>query len=124
MVKLDYAVQILQTGLAGFAFLLAYLSYQLISREQKKEQPRDTILRSARNYFLMCIVLALVVGGFQLTRYLLGQADELSLSECRDSFEILLSRQERAATIDDMRAAINEHIGICGGLIKDMDKAE
>jgi len=34
-------VPILQTGLAGFAFLLAYLSYRLIAKEQWTVQAKN-----------------------------------------------------------------------------------
>ena len=120
--QLDYVVQILQAGLAGLAFLLAFLSFKIISKEQSKEIPRSEILQSARNYFVMCIILAVIVGGFQVTQYLLESKDELRLSECRDSFEILSSREDRATSIEDMSRAIQEHIGVCGPLIKELDR--
>ncbi len=117
-------VPILQTGLAGFSFLLAFLSYRVIAREQQKEAPRVVVLKSAHRYFYLCIVLAVVVGSFELAPIMLrkeratpehhikeaikdhiakcGQIferlnlDQEQLAECRDSFVLLASRAERA----------------------------
>lgn len=113
----DKIVPILQTGLAGLAFLLAFLSYRIISAEQNKDKPRTQILESARNYFILCILLATVVGGFQVTKHLLSPIDNKLLSDCKDSFTLLRSREERAESSQDMRNAIILHLEKCGSII-------
>jgi len=114
----DKVVPILQTGLAGLAFMLAFLSYRIISTEQDKDEPRNQILKSARNYFILCILLAAVVGGFQVTKTIVGTIDAKQVSECKDSFTLLRSRRERAETIEDLHNAINLHLEKCGALIE------
>lgn len=114
----DKVIPILQTGLAGLAFLMAFLSYRIISTEQGKDEPRSQILNSARNYFLLCILLAAVVGGFQIAKSHFVTIDAKQISECKDSFILLRSRRERAETMEDMRNAINLHLEKCGTLIE------
>lgn len=113
----DKVIPILQTGLAGLAFLLAFLSYRIISAEQKKTNPRNQILNSARVYFILCIVLAAVVGGFQLVKSFTGDVDARQLAECKDSFTLLRSRSERAENLQDLQSAINSHLEKCGAVI-------
>lgn len=122
--QLDQVVPILQTGLAGLAFLLAFMSYRIITTEQSKDSPRVVILRSARNYFVLCILLAVIVGGFQIGRIWLIDVDKVEISECRDSFDLLILREERGESAMDLRHAINSHIMNCAAVIRQLDEVE
>jgi hypothetical protein len=116
-------VPILQTGLAGFAFLLAYLSYRVIAQEQKKEEPRVAILQSAQRYFYLCILLAVVVGSFEIARMAMHGFDQEQVAACLDSFDLLSSRKERATGEIELAQAAADHIARCNQLIRDLDKA-
>lgn len=55
-------VEILKLGLSGFCFLLAYLSYDLLKKEQAKEYPRDAILRLIQIFMGFALLLGILVG--------------------------------------------------------------
>jgi predicted ferric reductase len=62
MMDLKSIVQILQIGFAGFAFLMAGLSFRLLLKEQHRETPpRKAILDAIRNYMRYTLVLCLLV---------------------------------------------------------------
>ncbi|WKL47909.1 hypothetical protein Q1W71_23540 [Flavobacterium pectinovorum] len=54
--KLDI-VEILKIGSIGLGFLLAFMSYQLIKREQEKEKPNALFLKSAQVFMFFSIVI-------------------------------------------------------------------
>jgi len=116
-------VPILQTGLAGFAFLLAYLSYRLIAEEQKKETPSPAILKSAQRFFYLCILLAVIVGSFAIAKRMMRDVDPEQVAACRDSFDLLSSRKMRASNQADLLQAINDHIAKCEQPIRQLDEA-
>ena len=116
-------VPILQTGLAGFAFLLAYLSYRLIAAEQKKDKPNPTMLKSAKQYFYLCILLAVIVGIFPIVRTTMQTVDQEQLAACRDSFDLLSSSKDRAESQADLSQAINAHVAQCAQTIQQLDEA-
>ena len=119
----DAIVPILQTGLAGLAFLLAYLSFRLIASEQKKDKPKPAVLQTARHYFYLCILLAVIVGSFPLIRLAMQRGNEEQLAACRDSFDLLSSRVERAGGREDLLQAINAHLTECAQTIELLDRA-
>lgn len=53
-------VDILKIGLPGLVFLLAMLSYRLLSREQDKPKPDPDILGSIRNFMFINVISAMV----------------------------------------------------------------
>lgn len=59
-------IELLQVGLSGFAFLLAFLSFKLLHKEQGIANPREQILKAINRYILLSIALAIIVGGFRL----------------------------------------------------------
>ncbi|MEJ2122546.1 MAG: hypothetical protein P8Z76_17965, partial [Alphaproteobacteria bacterium] len=61
MVRIDPA-NILNYGAIGLGFLLAFLAYRLIAKEQKHESPRKTLLRAV--YVFMLFSVTLTVMGF------------------------------------------------------------
>ena len=53
-------IGILKLGLPGLVFLLAMLSYRLLSEEQDKPQPDPIILKSIRNFMWINVVSAVL----------------------------------------------------------------
>lgn len=53
-------IEILKLGLPGLVFILAFLSYQLLKREQARAEPSIPILKSIRQYMYLSIFLAVL----------------------------------------------------------------
>lgn len=119
----DLVVSILQVGLSGFSFLLAYLAYQIIAKEQKKKEPKKIILKSARTYFLLCLMLALIVGGFRIVEIGIKQKgiDIEEIANCRDNLELLRSRAERFDDSESLKTAIIEYESGCSELLRKLE---
>jgi len=121
--KLDI-VSILQVGLSGFSFFLAYFTYKILLKEQSKENPNLLILKSAKNYFMLCILLAVLVGSFRIVEIKLSktEVDIEEISRCHDNLELLRSRCERYEDIDQLRSAIIEYESSCSELMIRLEK--
>jgi hypothetical protein len=64
-------VDILKYGLPGFCFLLAYMAYLLIKKEQSRTDPRPAFNQSVRTYMGLVLVLGVLVGAQPLIQRLL-----------------------------------------------------
>jgi len=53
-------VKILQIGVIGLGFLLAVLSYNLLTKEQKQNKPRTDILKSVYVFMSFSVVLCVI----------------------------------------------------------------
>ncbi len=51
-------IEILKVGLPGLVFLLALLSFNLLSKEGARDHPRPSLLKAIRNFMYVNIVLA------------------------------------------------------------------
>lgn len=61
-ISADNIVSILQLGFSGVAFLFVFMSFRLLSKEQKrKDGPRDEILKAIRFFALLTIIFAVLV---------------------------------------------------------------
>ncbi len=118
-------VSILQIGLSGFCFFLAYFTYNILLKEQRKGRPKPIILKSAKNYFVLCILLAVIVGGFRIVEIGLNktEVDVEEIAQCRDNLELLRSRSERYKDIDQLRSAIIEYEASCSKLLIRLEKS-
>jgi hypothetical protein len=63
-------VEILKLGLIGLAFLFFFLAWNLLRKEQQRDTVRQPILGMIRTYMVLSIVLVVVVGGFDVVRYI------------------------------------------------------
>lgn len=55
-------VKILGYGLSGFAFLLVFLAFMLLRKEQDKPEPRKLIIQTIQMFMGLCLVLCIAVG--------------------------------------------------------------
>lgn len=55
-------VKILGYGLSGFAFLLVFLAFMLLRKEQDKPEPRKLIIQTIQMFMGLCLVLSIAVG--------------------------------------------------------------
>lgn len=96
--------RILSYGAIGLGFILAFLAFQLLRKEQDKERPRRQMLTSV--YLFMLFSLALSAIGFltefatnseiaELTRRLEGK--EQQSREVAESLSVILEQKEIAA---------------------------
>lgn len=111
--------EILRVGLAGLVFLLLAMAYRMLSQEQKKQEPSDSIIRTIKTYLWQSIIVAVIVGGFNIAEIVLtnrnAETVPLPLVEvCRDS----LSRLETTASLpqtslEDLKSAVTSHTNSC-----------
>jgi hypothetical protein len=72
---LPIVVDILKAGIAGLAFLLLFMAFRLLSKEQEKDAPHALIIKTIRYYMLISLAFAVMVGMFDVTvRYLLADS--------------------------------------------------
>lgn len=76
---LENIVQILKVGFSGFVFLLVYFGYRLLRKEQDREIVRQQILKEIHIFMGISIVLAVLVGGFDLFKLITSNNDEISI---------------------------------------------
>jgi predicted permease len=109
-------VDILKLGLSGLVFLLAYLGYRLLSREQAKDKPNKSTFRNIIVFNVFAFLSALLVGVLSLIQ-VWASRDPVAAA-CRDSFSRLKTTSTLGGvTTDDLRAAIQTHEGSCQGLL-------
>lgn len=93
------AASILGYGAIGLGFLLAYLAYRLLLKEQTQSVPRDTILRSIYIFEIFCVFLVILGAILQFT----NSADKSSAASLLDKNKGLES--ELTSTKDSLAAA-------------------
>lgn len=119
-------VEILQVGLAGLIFVLAFLLYRIINQavKQTDSAKRNAGLKAARTYLWVVLGLVLLAGVFPLAEQWLAREDpSSSLSSCRDSLVRLDTAAKMAdKTIDDLRAQIRGHVAVCEDVLGEYSK--
>ena len=124
---LTVVVEILKVGLSGLVFLLAFMGYRLLQREQKKQTPSDKSLRSIQMFVWQAIVLAILVGGVTIGLKIIDNNRTLtvltSLETCRDSLSDLETiRHLEKLSSEDLRDAVNGHINKCKEPLEVLDE--
>ena len=56
--NLDIVVDILKIGLSGFVFLLIFLAFRLLRKEQNIDNPRPIILKKISQFMRISVALA------------------------------------------------------------------
>lgn len=115
-------VQILQVGLSGFAFLLAFLSYRLISRQQSASTPRLAPLRAARWFLALCVALVVIVGVFNVMERVIGRPDPRDVASCRRALDKLDLELGQASTVEQLRIAVAEENRTCAQLVSQLSE--
>ena len=124
--KLNLAdvVRILQVGLSGLGFLLAFMGFWLLAREQRTKEPRPAMLRSSKIFLYQCIGLAVIVGLFQLApEFIPKKLDQEQVGRCRDSFD-LLKQRAKTDSLEDMLEVVREHQLKCASIIISLDEGK
>lgn len=106
-------VEILKVGLSGLVFMLAFMAYRLLAREQGKSSPDEKILRQVRWFYWQSVLLVSLLAGVNVFEKLVRPAH--GLDECRANVARLqkLASSEKQ-TVDSLRLLIERHISVCG----------
>ena len=69
--NLDIVVKILKIGLSGFVFLLVFMAFRLLRKEQNVDTPRPIFLKKISQFMWISVVLVIIVGVFSFSETLL-----------------------------------------------------
>lgn len=116
-------LSILGYGLYGLTYLLLYMAYDLLRKEQKKEEPQDKILKRISSFMVTTIAVVVIVGGFELLQ--MYQDDEKPcsipveiLENCEMDIERLKTHSQLPdLTAEEMKAGIDRYLTGCDPLI-------
>ncbi|ANB22177.1 hypothetical protein A6K25_13375 [Alteromonas stellipolaris] len=117
--NLSAVIEILQIGIVGLAFLLAFMAFKLLREQGGRKEPNANILHATSKYMTFSLLLALIsVSGQGLNTYLKSQP---SYAEGKVSDEVLVLINDLNRRIDGIRLRA-EHSNIgefgCGGTSK------
>jgi|SRR5215469_9791776 len=114
-------VDILKVGLSGLVFLLAYMSYRLLSRANTG----STSLRNAQRFMIFTLVLTLLVVISSIVDVYLKKRDASSahdLGRCRDAVaRIETAGRDPRTTLEELRATVNNQLPACAPLFEKED---
>ncbi|GEM_PF-3574340 len=92
-------IDFLAYGAIGIALALAILSYRLLSKEQQREEVREPMLKSIRNYFIMSIVLSLFFGTGEIISNMMSK-EQVTENTLEDFWEDYLSKHPEEKNIE------------------------
>jgi hypothetical protein len=90
-------VEILKVGLSGLVFLIAFLGYHLLRKEQERDEPRDTVFKTVLAFIVLCFIMALMVGGLELIKFFSdsnSHSQESATKEQLDKKDTIISSQK------------------------------
>jgi hypothetical protein len=103
-------VDILKVGLSGLVFLLAYLSYRMLQKEQEKPKADPRIIKVIQFFMWQALASALLVAGLNLA----GLVTRSHGAECTDSLSRLATAGDlQGVTASDLRQAIQVYVDAC-----------
>lgn len=108
-------VDILKIGLPGLVFLLAMLSYRLLSKEQEKPKPDPGILSAIRNFMCINVISAVVTLISPIVDHVLSRNVQTFEIE---SFEI----EAKTANVERGKAAVCQYAGYANRYLLVKDK--
>ncbi|MEC8812946.1 MAG: hypothetical protein VXY23_16670 [Pseudomonadota bacterium] len=111
----EQLIAVLQLGFSGVAFVFLLMSFMLLKSEQSRETgPNDKMLRAIRQFSLMSLVFAVLVGGIALVDKSLGTGNTVS-AQCEQAISrAKLLSQSPEQTADTLRGLIATTINQCG----------
>ncbi|MFQ5770843.1 MAG: hypothetical protein ACE5HX_09925, partial [bacterium] len=87
-------VEILGYGVIGLGFLLAFLAYRLLGKEQNKDKPRPALIRAIYVFMAFSVVLSLI--GFASEFF---EKENTSIEKAIDSFAFLKGVEKEVAKL-------------------------
>lgn len=101
MISTEFVVNILKVGLPGLVFLLSFLSYNLLNKEQSKETPRAIMLKYIEHFMYVSIVLAILTASAPLIEYQLGKKEKIDSFQATAQISAKDLKQKEAAVCSD-----------------------
>ena len=84
----EQVVTILQLGISGVAFIFLLMSFVLLKNEQRrKDGPSDKMLKSIRQFSLLSLFFAVIVGGVTLLDKLIPGKSQQITEQCMEAIE-------------------------------------
>lgn len=118
-------VDILKVGLSGLAFLLAYMSYRLLSRVGTQSASPGSLQNAQRFMTFTLVLVVLVVVSSTLDLYVKkeGASSLRDIGQCRDAVaRIETASQDDRMTLEQLRATVNNQLPNCEPLLKKEDQ--
>ena len=113
LLKGDQIISILKLGLIGLVFIIIFFTFRLLKTEQKKEAPNTNILKSVKNFSVVTILFAVIVGGFSILE-MTFQPKRSVCDDCIDDLEIVLELSNSPAqSKETLRQLIANKVGHC-----------
>ena len=102
--------EILSYGTIGLGFLLAFLAYRLLSKEQELKEPRRPILGAINTFMAFSIALCVIGFGSEFFRSSPAETSEATGDQDKGNIVTvkLLSAKPEATTIGDPEASVKE----------------
>lgn len=124
-------IDFLKYGAIGISLALAILSYRLLSKEQAKTEPRDSILRSIGYYMALTLVLSLLFGISEILTKQSSEENTTAKAEIESIWSnhcseypqdtTLALKVRRIAQSMNQKSAAADTAGICGALVRELD---
>ncbi|MFC1770916.1 hypothetical protein ACFLZV_03420 [Candidatus Margulisiibacteriota bacterium] len=114
-------VDILNTGLAGFCFLIALFGYLLLRHEQRKSVPNRNILKSIESFIKKTLFLGILVGLCLVTLAFVEQKANVTDIASVSTFTESLPEPVRSSSPSASKRKIEEAISRLGK-ITDLEK--
>ncbi len=105
----------LQLGISGVAFVFLAMSFVLLRNEQvRKEEPRENILASIRQFSRLSLVFALLVAAM-IALDLYVQNDVVLSVKCKASLEraSLLAMNKNPHSVESLHQLLNNTLAQC-----------
>lgn len=123
-------IDFLSYGAIGIALALAILSYRLLSKEQDKEQVRQPMLNSIRNYFILALILSVFFGAGEIVSLFIGGNTSVTDGTIEEIWQAELSDYPDK-TLDEKKIRIytilksgqnNISTSECGKMVSDLNQ--
>ncbi len=116
----EQVLAFLQLGISGVAFVFLAMSFSLLRHEQaRKEEARDNILASIRQFSILSLVFAILVAVMMmLDIFIQVGADQVSVGlpeECKAELDRanLLAMNKQVHTVDSLHELLKNTIEKC-----------
>jgi hypothetical protein len=112
------AAEILKIGFSGLIFLLAYLGFRLLDKEQGKPKPNPSILKAIANYRTYTLVAAVIAIVATVVQHAFDERETAQLIRaqapiCLKQLERLHTALSMSPSADDLRQGSNEATQAC-----------
>jgi hypothetical protein len=110
-------VDILKLGLTGLVFLLMFLGFRLLSKEQQKTEPNVFVIKRASLFVWQSILVACLVAGAEIGHRFVDQKaiNTGAAPRCLEELgSLYLVSKHPAQTIDTLRSSIQNTWIACG----------